>query len=147
MDAYRCSMAPTGHPSCAWEAASRDDSGTSASMATATSFGMEKTSGQVDAHSPHPMQVSFTKYLIRNVFSIFPSIILSAKVATISIPFGNKCYQTENNSSSLRKRCTLVFHLIALLLSKITARLVAGHIRFLPFLGGHAPKISLDFRP
>ena len=53
-------MAPTGQPSLASAAEANADSGTSPSMATATSPWMLNTSGHVDSQRPQPMQPSFT---------------------------------------------------------------------------------------
>ena len=63
-------MAPTGQPSLASAAEANADSGTSPSMATATSPRMLNPSGQEDSQMPQPMQLSFTLY-----FLIFLSVI------------------------------------------------------------------------
>jgi hypothetical protein len=67
---YASSIAPTGQPSLASAAEANADSGTSPSMATATSPWMLNTSGQVDSQRPQPMQPSFTLY-----FMMFLSVI------------------------------------------------------------------------
>ena len=66
---YASSMAPTGQLSFASSAVDSDPAGTSDSMALATpSSVMEKTSGQIPAQSPHPMQFSLTPYFIITSF-------------------------------------------------------------------------------